>query len=491
MKKNGLKLAFFNIADFNLKSRFPSLGLAYIASYLRRYSDFKDISILEGDVAYKLRKIKPDLIGISSVTQTFKEACSVARLIKSEYKNIPIIIGGHHITALPHTLPQVFDVAVLGEGEETMRQLLEVIAKYGIQTGGLSAIEGIAFHDGDKVIINRPRKFIENLDYIPYPARDLLSNIRFSSMITSRGCPYKCIFCSSVKFWGRRARFHSPEYVLNEIKELLMKYRSIHISIWDDLFIANIPRFRIICDLIEKERINKKVSFGCALRSNLVTPELCSLMKRMNIKRVSIGFESGSQKILDHLKCSSVTVEQHLKAVELCKAYGIFVTGTFMIGNPDETEEDLKETLRLIKRLKLSGGGSISLAAPLPGTDLWEYAKQKKLVSDDMDYSKIGLMSTDFTKPEDFRGVLLTDRIPKDIFFQVAQKLQKESNRYYLRGLLHKTNFSIRNLRFIFARPKEFLAILSFLIKSLLHSTSIMDRYVFYYKENWNNDAFS
>jgi len=477
-----LRLALFNIADFVERSRFSSLGLAYLASYLKRYSYFNDTHILEGNVMPKLKALRPDLIGIYSVTQTFKEACLVARLIKEEYAKVPLIIGGYHISALPNTLPDVFDVAVLGEGEETTKELLGVIAQHGINPDKLSTIKGIAFHDGNQTKVTAPRPMIEDLDSIPFPARDMLYNTVFSSILTSRGCPYKCIFCASVRFWGN-PRFHSPEYVVNEIEEIIGKYKAVHISIWDDLFVANRPRFEKICDLINRKKINKRISFGCALRSNLVTEDLCLLMKKMNIKRVSIGFESGSQRVLNMLKCGSVTVEQHIKAVELCKRHDIFITGTFMIGNPDESEEELNETLELIKRLKLSGGGSISLAVPLPGTTLWEYAKEKNLVSDQMDFSKIGIMSTDFSDPEGFRGVLLTDKISKENFFQIAQKIQKVTNRFYLWGLLRKDNFSLRNLKFIISRPKEVLSILRFIIKSLLGKSSIMDRYVFYYKK--------
>lgn len=479
------RLALFNIADFTERSRFSSLGLGYLASYLRKYSDFKDTHILEGNVRAKLQDLRPQLIGIYSVTQTFKETCSVARSIKEEYPNVALIIGGYHISALPNTLPDVFDAAVLGEGEETTKELLEAIAQYGINPGKLANVKGIAFHDGAQVKLTAPRPRIEDLDSIPFPARDLLYNSAFSSIITSRGCPYKCIFCASVRFWGN-PRFHSPDYVVSEIEEIISKYKAVHISIWDDLFVANRPRFEKICDLINKRKINRKVSFGCALRSNLVTDELCLLMRKMNIKRASIGFESGSQRVLNMLKCGSVTVEEHIKAVELCKSHGIFITGTFMIGNPQEDEAELSATHDLIKKLKLSGGGSISLAAPLPGTLLWEYAKNKNLVREDMDFSRIGIMSTDFSDPAGFKGVILSDKISKERFFQIAQEMQKESNRHYLKGLLRIDNLSLRNIKFIISRPKEVLAILKFAIKSLLGKSSLMERYVFYYKKTQN-----
>ena len=203
----------------------------------------------------------------------------------------------------------------------------------------------------------------------------------------------------------------------------------------------------------------------------------------MNVNRISIGFESGSQKILDYLKCGSVSVEQHVKAVELCKSYGFYTTGTFMIGSPGENIQDLEKTLELMKRLKLDGGGNISITTPLPGTELWDYARQNNIIVDDSDAARLGIMTADFSDIKGFKGILLTDKISKEDFFNMAQRLQKETNRYYIKGLLRLRNISFKNLWFIFSRPKEVIAILKFMLKSLLRKASIMDRYVYYYKK--------
>lgn len=478
----GYRIALFNIADFYNKSRFSTLGLGYLAAYLRKNSDFDQIYIIEGDGEAQLRRIKPDLVGIYSVTQMFPDAEAVAKKIKHEYSGIHTIIGGYHISALPYTLPESFDIGVCGEGEETFKEIVSVVSSYGLDVRRLSEINGIVFHDKQDVRITDARGFIADIDKIPFPARDLMHTSRFLNIITSRGCPYRCIFCASVNFW-KKPRFHSAEYVVDEIEEMVRKYRAVHISIWDDLFIADKERLEAIRDLILKKKINKKVSFGCALRSNLINHHTCNLLKDINVKRVSFGFETGSQRILDFLKCGSVTIQEHITATQLCKSYGFHVTGTFMLGSPDETQQDMLETLNLIKKLKLDGGGTLTLTVPLPGTKLWEYAKDRNLVSDNMDYSKIGIMSTDFSHPEDFRGVLLTDKIAKEKFFQIAQEIQKETNIYYIRGLLRRDNFSITNIKYVLARPKEAMAILSFLIKLLLRKSSIMDRYIYYYKK--------
>jgi len=478
----GFKAAFFNIADFNNKSRFSSLGLGYLASYLRKYSDFKENYIIEGDGFKKLQEIKPDLIGISSVTQKFNEAVSLAQDLKKQFDGVPIIVGGHHVTALPDTLPECFDAAVLGEGEQTLKELFGVIVENGLNPGMMHNLPGLAFRVDNHIEVTSKRDFIKDIDSIPFPARDLMVNIPFSSIMTSRGCPYSCAFCASVSYWGK-PRFHSPEYVVDEIEELIKRYNAVHISIWDDLFIADKRRLEDICARILEKDINRKVSFACALRSNLIDAHVCGLLKSINVKRVSFGFETGSQRILDFLKCGSVTVQQHIKAVELCKAHGLHTTGTFMLGNPGETEEDMLATLDLVNKLKLDGGGTFSIAVPFPGTAFWGIAKKKGLVSDNMDYSRIGIMSADFTKPQDFKGILLTDKISKERFFEIAQQIQKISNRYYIKGLLRLKNLSLENIKYVFVRPKEVLAILKFLAKSLFRRPSTMDRYIYYYEK--------
>ncbi|MDD5513435.1 MAG: radical SAM protein [Candidatus Omnitrophica bacterium] len=478
-----MKLVLFNIADIKQKSRYSSLGLAYIASYLGKYSSGVDTLILEGNVAEKLRLIKPDIIGIYAVTQQFNAAERFARKIREFNRQAVIILGGYHISALPHTLPEAFDIGVLGEGEETTRQLINLFNAQGWEKTNLRDIAGIVFREDGRITVNPQRSLIDDLDRIPFPNRALLSRTLFPNIITSRGCPYKCIFCASTRFW-KKARFHSAEYVVSEIEELVGRYKAVHISIWDDLFIADKERFSGICDLISKRSIQKKVSFACALRSNLVDDKLCRDLKRMNITRVSLGFESGSERILAALKCGSVSVSDHLKAARLCKKYGFYVSGTFMIGIPGEQEDDLRSTLQLIRELKLPGGGNIALATAFPGTGFWDYAKARNLVSDNMDFSRLSVMTTDFSSPDKFSGILLSDGVPKTRFFALASQIQEEANKNYILGLMHKGNFSWRYLRLLFYRPRDIFLIAIFLVKSILQKKSaLMGRYL-YYKNN-------
>ena len=216
----------------------PPLGIAYIASYLKKYLGNIDISIVdrEKDMLKAVLKEKPDMIGISSVTKEFSNTIELIKEVKKKI-NIPVILGGPHISALPNTLPDVFDIGVVGEGEETFFELMKIFLdekKFSVEK--LKNIKGICYHDGDVKITER-RKFIEPLDKIPFPARDLFNMerdylvrrnsgtgkriSRATHILTSRGCPFNCRFCASSKFWEHRIRYFSAEYVVNEIKEIL------------------------------------------------------------------------------------------------------------------------------------------------------------------------------------------------------------------------------------------------------------------------------
>ena len=230
------------------KEGHPPLALGYIASYLREFLKFDNIKIVdkESNPVKAILKEKPDLVGISGATQFFNEASQMAKDIKSA-SDIPTIIGGAHITAIPHTLGKEFDIAVLGEGEQVMMNLMQVcLDDHEFNSKNLGNIKGVAFHNKGKVVINEREDLITPLDRIPYPARDLfkmkeiyliprvtfsLSRLsRSTHMLTSRGCTYNCVFCSSSCFW-KIARFHSPEYVIGEIKELVKNYKINEINI--------------------------------------------------------------------------------------------------------------------------------------------------------------------------------------------------------------------------------------------------------------------
>ncbi|MDP2726369.1 MAG: cobalamin-dependent protein, partial [Dehalococcoidia bacterium] len=207
-----------------VERRYPPLGLSYIASYLGKYGGLNDV-VFRRDYQELIAET-PDMVGISAVTHNFPRAVHSAQEIKKALK-VPVIVGGPHISALPHSLPSCFDVGVLGEGEETFLEICRQYEAQGrLEPETLSHTPGIVFHGDGGTVVTPPRPLIEPLDRIPFPRRDLFQEPWDSSfhqdmhMLTSRGCPYKCVFCFSTQYWGR-IRFFSPKYVVEEIKELV------------------------------------------------------------------------------------------------------------------------------------------------------------------------------------------------------------------------------------------------------------------------------
>lgn len=432
------KIWFINCINENRKrgveTSYSGLGTSYIASYIRKYGGFRDVVITETGQSLGselVRKVSPDIVGISSVTQNFNIAQEIAKRIKKE-SDIPIIVGGHHITALPNNLTECIDIAVLGEGEQTFLELLYAYEVNGLDIDKLNEIDGVAYRYKNSLKITSRRKPIEPLDKIPFPARDLLpisSNNLY--MFTSRGCPYRCVFCSSSAFW-HGARFFSAEYVVDEIKELVEKYNAKYINLYDDLFIANRERLKKIVRLIKKEKLDREVSFACLARANLVDEEVASLLRSMNVKHVSLGLESGSERILSHLKGGTVTVKQNKNAVSVLKEHRFEVDASFVIGSPTETRLDCLQTLDFLKRSKIDNGETYVLL-PFPGTDIWEYGKQRGLLNDYMNWDNFEIYFEDNAS----KRVTIADKISRKELLNILTLFKNEWNRRARRHLVH------------------------------------------------------
>jgi len=393
-----MKLLFVNAIDSskNIETVYPPLGLAYLSAVLKEH--FKDIQILivDRDIEAVLKSFSPDVVGVSAVSQNYGRAIAVGKLCKS--LKIPVFIGGVHITLLPESLSSVFDFGVFGEAELTIIDIIEFLSRKQsvLDLSGIEAIKGLILHTNNGIKLTEKRPLIENLDSIPFPDRDLL-NIpigKSTYLFTSRGCPYKCTFCASTKFWDN-VRWFSAEYVVKEIEEIIKKYKPSSISFYDDLFIANVARLEKIVDLLCAKGINKKVEFGFACRANLVNDRLIKIIKPLKISMVCMGLESGCQRTLTYLKGPGVTVEQNRRAVELFAKANINAQATFIIGSPQESEAEILETLDFIKKSKLKIFEVYTLT-PFPGTLIWEAAKKMEVVSDHMDWSKLAVDAHDF-----------------------------------------------------------------------------------------------
>ena len=362
----------------------PPLGFLYLISFTKKYfPDHVDFVISDNLNNIDLHsENSPDIIGISSVTESFSYATELARHIKNSNSTIPVIAGGAHISAIPSELPDEFDIGVIGEGEATFLELLGLYRDNGsFSVKDLFNIEGICFHnDCGEVTVNPARNPLENLDIIPVPDRKLISPGSITHIITSRGCKFKCFFCSTPGVW-KNYRTHSPGYVVQEIKEACNILKNSYVIFFDDLFISDRLRIKAISDKLSEEGLADKFEFFAYGRTEFIDEPVIKELKRLNTVEISLGTQSG----VTMESAENDGFSYHQRAVDLCNEYGIKLSLSFMIGLPNEREEDLRKIYNFLEhnRGKLHSV-QISPLRPFPGTPLWEYAKSRGFVRDNL-----------------------------------------------------------------------------------------------------------
>ena len=404
-----------------IECRYPPLGIGYLVSSLRNHfgSDMFQFKVVNRNIEFELSHFRPDIVGISSVTQNYNIAKEYARIAKT--KGLSVIIGGIHISMLPFSLTTDMDVGVIGEGEKTTIDIFELFIKERTLVGeDLNKIEGIVYRDEtNRLIITEKRDLVFPLDDIVVPARDVFRIKRHSYLFSSRGCPYRCVFCVSARFW-EKVRFFSAEYVVREIKELVEKYNVRLISFYDDLMMADLARLRELVTLLKKEAILQKVKFSLNARANLLTEEVVSLLKEMSVVSVGMGLESGNERMLRYLKGSNITVNDNKAAIKTLKKYKITANASFIIGSPYETEGEITDTFNFIKTSGLNFFDTYVLT-PFPGTPIWEYAKKIGVTNDDMDWSRLNVNFESSHK----NAVIISRNLTREEVYRLFLKFQR------------------------------------------------------------------
>jgi len=397
-------------------NRFFPLGLAYLASILRDNghqvliydadankgkAEEMDFSALEEKYPEYIRKVndpshpiwdelrdvlnefKPDLVGICVFTAKVASAFRIAQIVKSQ-NDTPVVMGGPHPSVRGDeslAIAPFVDFVVRGEGEVSFPQLVEAIEK----KNPYKDVKGLSFRANGKLCHNPPAEFVDNLDRLPYPARDLLLNRdSYTSedmglIMSGRGCPFECTFCSSAGVWCRRVRFRSLENVIGEIQQVKSTYGTVQFSFKDDIFTVNQKRVLEFCRLLTESKLN--VKWDCNARVNLINEPLLSKMKAAGCNGIKIGVESGSDRILKDVMKKNITVAQVKHAARLIHKAQIHWTGYFMMGLPTETEHEIFQTLKLMQEIK-PDFASLSVYEPLPGTQLFDIGLAAGQVAD-------------------------------------------------------------------------------------------------------------
>jgi len=378
MLKVGLYQARYRLCDTGF-NYIPPLSLGYLAAYARQRVEGVEF-FAERDLERVIEQ-RPGLVGITYLTHSSRNATREARRLK-EALGCPIIGGGPHISTIPKALPQEMDVGVIGEGEATFADLLALYkAERCFKPSSLAKVQGICYRDEQgQVCVTSPRPFIEDLDSIPIPDRAFFGKKwndpqRVWQVMSSRGCPYDCSFCSVIVQWGHGYRFHSAERVVTELEQICAM-GSVHlIHFDDDLFIVKRDRALAIMAAMRERGLHKGREFTCFVRPNLLDENIMESFARTNFTILNVGFESGSDHALKLMNKRAASVEHNRRAVELGRKYGIRFSSCFILGLEGETREDIIQTYQFLQEsIDVFHEIQITPLMIFPGTPVWERA---------------------------------------------------------------------------------------------------------------------
>lgn len=360
------------------------------------------------DVLKQMSVEKWDVIAVGGLSSMYKDIVKVLKIARKTNPNALIVCGGGFITYMPDKIMKLcpeIDIAAIGEGEETFKEILQ-----NVDSGDWKNVRGICYRENDQIVYTEPRPLIPDLDIIPNPAYDLVDveeyfkysgnlwvskgawkSKRRMNIVTERGCPRQCTFCThnGMNRWDQKAmlgedklkqldkeagfqavtRFFSPRYVVDLISKLYDKYQIDYLCIMDENLTAFPKRVREFCDLVIDEGLHKKMHFGTGGDAPSISPEIVKIMKEANFSVVSIGGESGSDKVLREDIGKGTTTAHNQRAVELLQAGGIDPAMTFMVGNPHENINDVLETVDFFK--KNNAIIDPFICTPYPGTKIF------------------------------------------------------------------------------------------------------------------------
>jgi len=386
------------------------MGILYIAACLRQRGH--SVHFLDADtddlstdaILREAQQVDATIVGITATTTQSVAAYRLAEAVKTTSPHIVTIVGGAHASAVREDLlresPAV-DIAVVGEGEQTMTEIADLVAAGGSRAQ-LKDIQGIAFRDGERPVYTGPREYVD-INALPHPAVDLAMPLaRYQSsfppsrrelsfvVMGTRGCPFNCKFCGTSTIWGRKVRWRQPGAVVREIEHLYRDYGIDEIFFLDDTLNFSRRWIMTLCDEIEQSPILGKVAFKGSLRANekLVDEALLRRLREVGFWLVAFGVESGNQDILDRIN-KKLTVEEIARAFRLAKEAGFETLGSFMIGNLGEDRRTVTDTIDLAKRID-PDYYDFPIATPLPGTEYRKEAEALGLI-EVKDYSRYAM----------------------------------------------------------------------------------------------------
>jgi len=375
-------------------------GLCYLSSYVKKHIknevDVKILNISRPSVN-RILEYSPDIVGFTSLTHTFNLVCQMAAYLKRLRPDLRLIMGGQHLSMAPWSMPKTFDYGILGEGEESFLRLVSSLLSG--RDVDREHLDGVQHWNHDQLESVPRLPLIDPLDSIPFPDRENVENLeaiitydhpgwfnttglRSMQLTTSRGCPYKCMFCQPSILWDKY-RMHSADYIGDEIKHVHNRFGINAILIEDDLFTGSKGRAADLVENLGRKNILGQTIYYVAARASQIDREWVKLLKQLGVVKVELGIESGSDEIAKYLKRGVVSTEVNKRAISLLNEENVGVSASFMAGSPPEKMSDLRQTFEMMKWIRRNHRGNtcgISVATPLPGTGLWDHAVRTGLI---------------------------------------------------------------------------------------------------------------
>ncbi|MBM4353013.1 MAG: B12-binding domain-containing radical SAM protein [Deltaproteobacteria bacterium] len=380
----------------------PPMGLAYLAAVLREAGhtvgvlDANAVRRSMGDVGRELLELKPDVVGTTAATPSITLADRLGQMVHRLFaRPVPVVVGGPHGSALPEQTLEQFqgiDVVVIGEGESIAHRLVSHLAEGELPL----RVPGVAFRRperrknrgaGPEIQVNPPAPPVQDLDRVPFPARDLLPNHRYRTidawpttcMVAMRGCPAGCRYCNVPRLAGRSVRRRSPQNVVAEMTDVSARYRVRHFSFLDDTFTTSRTWVESLCQALMASGLAGDVTWSCLTRPDMVDYPLLSMMKQAGLTRVEFGIESGSPAVLEMLG-KGARLDQIREAFAAARKVGLVTLGFAMINTPEETSQDIdmtRDEVLLIDPDFLQ----LSYCTPYPGTPIFDYCRDNGLLT--------------------------------------------------------------------------------------------------------------
>ncbi len=379
----GKKLKYFGALS-------DPLGLAYLAANLELHNypvkilDCPALKISVANIPQELAKDNYDIVGINMLTPMYSKAKRSAEIVKKNYPQIKVIVGGAHATALPEDIlkeVEAIDYVCIGEGEKTLVEFIQFIEG----KKQIDQVAGLAYRRNGQIVLTRPREFEKILDNFPSPARHLLPVKKYNftasrtrsqsyapTIMVARGCPFNCSYCSHP--FGRIFRHHSKERIIQEIESLINNYGASEFNIEADSLCVNRSFILSLCQEIIDKGLNQKIRWTCENRVDLVDEELLTKMRQAGCWQISYGVESGVQRLLDLIN-KGEKLEDMERVFALTKKIGITIRGFFMLGLPTETHQESLQTIEFAKKLDPLWA-QFTITIPYPGTPMFKLLKE-------------------------------------------------------------------------------------------------------------------